>query len=74
MPASRLINNESSAMLDHHPLGVLPSLSEMEEITALMRRAGAAILDEFTGSLCQEQLAAAVYIVMEKQRLEVAAN
>jgi hypothetical protein len=51
-----------------HPLGVLPSLDEMEEITAQMRRAGAAIFDDFKDSLGQEELAAAVYISMERQR------
>jgi hypothetical protein len=53
---------------DDHPLGALPSLDEMEEIPAQMRRAGAAILNDFKESLGQEELAAAVYISMERQR------
>ncbi len=52
-------------------LGVLPSLDEMAEITDDMRRAGAAILDDYSDSLGPEQLAAAVYIAMRKhERIE----
>lgn len=53
---------------DGHPLGVLPSLDETEDITAKMRMAGAAIFEDFRDSLSSEELAAAVYIAMEKQR------
>jgi hypothetical protein len=54
---------------DGFPLTTLPSLSEMGGLSPNVRRAGAALIEDFKSSLGSEELAVAVYIAMVRQQL-----